>query len=127
MHEKQVYEYAVIRIVPLVDKEEFINAGVILFCKRSKFLKAVYKLDKHRLLAVCESANVDQIQLNLESVVKIAAAQKDSGPIGAMEIAERFRWMTAIRSTVIQTSRPHPGKTSDPEATLQRLFEEYVL
>jgi hypothetical protein len=122
-----LYEFAVIRVVPKVEREEFLNAGVILYCKRKKFLKAVCVLSESKLRAFCPETDTAQVLANLSSLERIACADKNSGPIGQMEIAERFRWLTAIRSTVIQTSRPHPGFTADPEATLQRLLSEMVL
>lgn len=125
--QEQLYEFAVIRVVPKVEREEFLNAGIILLCKRKKFLKAVCTLSETKLRAFCNETDSAQVLANLSSLEKIASGTKDSGPIGQMEIAERFRWLTAVRSTVIQTSRPHPGFTSDPEATLQRLLSELVL
>ncbi|MBD3581356.1 DUF3037 domain-containing protein [Flavobacterium selenitireducens] len=125
--QEQLYEFAVIRVVPKVEREEFINAGIILFCKRKKFLKAVCLLSESKLRAFCHETDSAQVIANLSSLERIASGSKDSGQIGQMETAERFRWLTAIRSTVIQTSRPHPGFTSDPEATLQRLLSELVL
>jgi len=125
--QEQLYEFAVIRVVPKVEREEFLNAGVILFCKRRKFLKAICALHEEKLRAFCNETDSAQVMANLSSLEKIASGTKNSGPIGQMEIAERFRWLTAVRSTVIQTSRPHPGFTSDPETTLQRLLAELVL
>ncbi|RZJ72144.1 DUF3037 domain-containing protein [Flavobacterium sp.] len=125
--QEQLYEFAVIRVVPKVEREEFVNAGIILYCKRRKFLKAVCRLSESKLRAFCSETDAEQVLANLSSLEKIACADKNSGPIGQMEIAERFRWLTAVRSTVIQTSRPHPGFTQDPEATLQRLLSDLVL
>lgn len=125
--QEQLYEFAVIRVVPKIEREEFINAGIILFCKRRKFLSAVCRLDEQKLLALCRETDFGQVMSNLSSLERIASGAKGAGPIAEMEIAERFRWLTAVRSTVIQTSRPHPGFTSDPEATLQRLLRELVL
>ncbi|RZJ65937.1 MAG: DUF3037 domain-containing protein [Flavobacterium sp.] len=125
--QEQLYEFAVIRVVPKIEREEFLNAGVILFCKRHKFLKAICALDESKLRAFCNETDSEQVMANLKSLEKIAVGARDSGPIGQMETAERFRWLTAIRSTVIQTSRPHPGFTSDPQLTLQRLLSELVL
>lgn len=125
--QEQLYEFAVIRVVPKVEREEFLNAGIILFCKRRRYLKAVLAFDEKKLRAFCSETDSAQVMANLRSLEKIAAGDKGSGPIGQMETAERFRWLTAVRSTVIQTSRPHPGFTSDPEATLQRLLSELVL
>ena len=125
--QEQLYEFAVIRVVPKVEREEFLNAGVILFCKRKKFLRAFCVLSEHKLRALCPETDAAQVLANLASLERIASGTKDSGPIGQMEMAERFRWLTAVRSTVVQTSRPHPGFTDDPEITLERLLSELVL
>lgn len=126
MQERHLYEYAVIRVVPLVEREEFVNTGIILFCKRQKFITVRFDLPEDKLRMLCRDTDIDQIKLNLQSFEKIALGKKDGGPIAAMEIAERFRWLTAVRSSVIQTSRPHPGLCSDLEGTVNRLFEELV-
>jgi len=125
--QEQLYEYAVIRVVPKVEREEFVNAGVILYCKRRKFLMAICALSENKVGALCKEMDLEQVKANLRSLERIASGATNSGPIGQMEIAERFRWLTAIRSTVVQTSRPHPGFTSDPETTLKRLLAELVL
>lgn len=127
MQEKHIYEYAVIRIVPRVEREEFINAGIVIYCKRKKYIKVLVSIDEAKLLALHPSAEVEQIKLNLDSFERIAAGAKDGGPIAQLEIAERFRWLTAVRSSVIQTSRPHPGLCTDPEAAALKLFRENVL
>lgn len=128
MQELHLVESAIIRVVPRVEREEFINAGVILLCKKTRFLKAVCWLDGVKLLALCSDADIEQISANLSSLEKIAIGEKECGsPIAQLQPAERFRWLTAMRSTVIQTSRPHPALVSDPEATLRRLLSESVL
>lgn len=127
MQERHLYEYAVIRVVPRVEREEFVNVGVILFSKRKKFIKVLHHLHREKVLALCSDTDVDQIQKNLESFELIAHGSKQGGPIAQMELSERFRWLTAVRSSVIQTSRPHPGLCPDPEAKVQQLFEELVL
>ena len=127
MQEKHLYEYAVIRVVPRVEREEFLNVGIVLFCKRKKYLKMRYKLDVGKLQSLCTDCDVEQIELNLKSFEKIANADKDGGPIAQLDSAERFRWLTAIRSSVIQTSRPHPGLCNELDNTLDRLFSELVL
>lgn len=126
MQEKHLYEYAVIRVVPLVEREEFINAGIILFCKRQKYITVRISLNEEKLRMLCKDVDIEQVKKNLYSFEKIAMGQKDGGPIAAMDIAERFRWLTAVRSSVIQTSRPHPGLCGDLEATVSRLFNELV-
>ena len=128
MQEMHLVESAVIRVVPRVEREEFINVGVILLCKKVGFLKAICWLNVAKLMALYNDADIEQISANLNSLEKIAAGEKDCGsPIARLQPAERFRWLTAVRSTVIQTSRPHPALVVDPEATLQRLLAELVL
>ncbi|WP_367753959.1 DUF3037 domain-containing protein [Flavobacterium sp. WC2421] len=127
MQEKNLYEYAVIRVVPRVEREEFLNVGVILFCKKAKFIKVIHALNVERVLSFSTEADVEQIQMNLSAFEKVAHGTKDGGSIAVMDIPSRFRWLTALRSSVIQTSRPHPGLCDDLEKTIQRLFEELVL
>ncbi|WP_159799485.1 DUF3037 domain-containing protein [Flavobacterium sp. MK4S-17] len=127
MQEKHLYEYAVIRIVPRVEREEFINTGIIIFCKRLKFIKMLYIVDEGKLNTLSPSLDIEQVRLNLESFKKIAAGDKNGGPIARLEVPERFRWLTAVRSSVIQTSRPHPGFSYNPEETVKSLLEEFVL
>lgn len=127
MQDKHLYEYAVIRVVPRVEREEFINAGVILFCKRQRFIKVLFTINETRLLNFCPDIDTEQLKLNLESFERIARGDRHGGPIAQFEAAERFRWLTAIRSSVIQTSRPHPGFSNNLEVTTLRLFEELVL
>lgn len=121
-----VYEYAVVRVVPKVEREEFINVGLILFCKAKRFVKMRYRFDLARLQAFAPDLDMEQIEQNLLSFEKIAAGDKDAGPIATEDAASRFRWLTAIRSSVIQTSRPHPGLCDEPEQALDRLFAEMV-
>lgn len=125
--QEHIYEYAVIRVVPKVEREEFLNVGVVLFCKRARFIRVLYCLDASKLHLFSDDLDIEQLELNLQSFAKICAGSKDGGPIAEQELPERFRWLTAVRSSVIQTSRPHPGMTNDLEGTTQRLFEELVL
>ncbi|MFO8147304.1 MAG: DUF3037 domain-containing protein [Bacteroidota bacterium] len=127
MQDKHLYEYAVIRVLPRVEREEFLNVGIILFCKKEKFLKVLYQLDEPRLKCLAEDFDLEQIRKNLESFEKICLGQKDGGPIAQLDVPSRFRWLTAVRSSVIQTSRPHPGMCCNLEETLKRLFKELVL
>jgi hypothetical protein len=127
MQEKNLYEYAVIRVVPRVEREEFLNVGIILFCKRAKFIKMLYAVNEAKLMLFSEDFDLEQLELNLSSFQKIAHGGKEGGPIGAFDIPSRFRWLTAIRSSAIQTSRPHTGLCTDLEETAQRLFDELVL
>lgn len=127
MQEKNLYEYAVIRVVPRVEREEFLNVGIILFCKKAKFIRMLYKVNSAKLLLFSEDFDLEQLELNLFSFQKVAYGGKAGGPIGEFDIPSRFRWLTAIRSSAIQTSRPHTGLCTDLEETVQRLFDELVL
>ncbi len=127
MQEKHLFEYAVIRVVPRVEREEFLNVGVILYCKDQKFLQSKCDLNESRLAAFSKDIDGDEIKESLRAFGEISAGSKNGGPIGKLDIASRFRWLTATRSTVVQTSKVHPGFTDDALATLERLFEEQVL
>ena len=126
MQELHLYEYAVIRVVPKVEREEFLNVGLILFCKKAKFLRAQCMIDENRLACFSSDIDCDQIRGNLLALEKITLGSNDGGPIASLEKPERFRWLTAIRSSVIQTSRPHPGLSSNLEATFERLMNDLV-
>lgn len=123
----QLFEYAVIRIVPKVEREEFMNVGVIVYCSKQKFLQAMYHFDGHRLGAFCKETDLTELQKNLEAMDIICKATSGSGPIGKLDIAARFRWLTATRSTVVQTSKVHPGLCADPADTLLKLYNRLVL
>ncbi len=127
MQEKHLYEYAVIRILPMVEREEFLNVGIILFCKQAKFIRVHFMLNEEKLRLFSKDLDLQQVQLNLQSFEKIANGAEKCGPIAQMDIASRFRWLTAVRSSVVQTSRPHPGLCNNLEQTAKRLFEELVL
>lgn len=127
MHDKHLYEYAVIRVVPRVEREEFVNIGLLLFCKRQKYLRVEYHLATEKIKSICCEFDIDQLKENLDSFVKIGKGSKESGPIGAFEVSERFRWLTAVKSSSIQTSRPHSGFSSDLDATFDKLYAELVL
>jgi hypothetical protein len=126
MQEDKIYEYAVIRLVPKVEREEFFNIGLVMFSKKENYIRVEFYLcpDKFRLMH--SKLDYDDIIQNLESFQKIANGEKDAGPIAQLDIPERFRWLTAIRSSVVQTSRPHPGKSKDLDKTFGKLFEELV-
>jgi len=126
MQQKHLYEYAIVRVVPVVEREEFVNAGVILFCKKEKFIRMQYHLREDKILTLTPDADIDEIKKNLEAFCKIAAGEKDGGPIASLDEAERFRWLTGVRSASIQTSRPHPGVSDDLEKTMGTLFSEMV-
>ncbi len=126
MHGRHLFEYAVIRVVPRVEREEFLNAGVILYCAEQKFLEAVFVVDELRISAFAKELDIKDVEASLQSIKRICAGGKDAGPIGAYSLAERFRWLTATRSTVVQASCVHPGLCVDAGETLKRLFEELV-
>lgn len=127
MPEKHLYEYAVIRMVPKVEREEFCNVGIVLFCKKQKYLRVLFQLDEQKLRMLCNEIDIQQLQQNMESFEKICQGDKQGGPIARLDVPSRFRWLTAVRSSVIQTSRPHPGMSYDLDQTLNRLFRELVL
>lgn len=127
MQEKHLYEYAVIRVVPRVEREEFVNAGIVVFCKRQRYIKVLYMVNPTKLHNLCADIDTDQLALNLDSFERIARGAKNGGRIAEFEAAERFRWLTAIRSSVIQTSRPHPGFSDNLDETALKLFQDLVL
>lgn len=127
MQENYLYEYAVVRIVPRVEREEFLNVGVILYCPKKGFLKVRYQLDEARLKAFSCNLEVAELEEYLRTLERICIGGKNGGPIGMLPIASRFRWLTATRSTIIQTSKIHPGFCVEPEETLNRLYEQLVL
>jgi hypothetical protein len=126
MQEDKIYEYAVIRLVPKVEREEFFNIGLVMFSKREKFIRVEFYLCPDKFKLMHSKLDYKDIIQNLESFQKIANGNKDGGPIALLDIPERFRWLTAVRSAVVQTSRPHPGKSKDLNSTFGKLFEELV-
>ncbi len=127
MQEKHLYEYAAIRFVPRVEREEFINVGIILFSKRNNYINILYNINKEKLHLLSPEIDLETLQLHLEAFKKIADGTKDGGRIALLDTPDRFRWLTAVRSASIQTSRPHPGFAEDLDGTLERLFRELVL
>ncbi|NGM62289.1 DUF3037 domain-containing protein [Sphingobacterium sp. SGG-5] len=127
MSERTVYEYAVIRVVPRVEREEFVNVGVALYCKKQRFAAVRIHVDEKKLLAMDPSADLPLIRNHLYAFQQICVGDKSAGRIAQLEQAERFRWLTAKRSTIIQCSVVHPGLCVSAEETLQELFEKTVL
>jgi len=127
MSERQLFEYAVIRVVPKVERTEFLNVGVILFCPGEKFLQTMFVLDAARLNAFLPHINMDELDASLCSFREISLGAPNAGPIGKLAIAERFRWLTAARSTVVQTSEVHTGLCTGAAEMLEKLFKELVL
>lgn len=126
MQEKDRYEYAVIRFVPRVEREEFVNVGLAMMCKRRRWMRVGLNLRREILKAFASVTDVDRLERQLQAFVDIAGGNSSAGPIAAFPVEERFRWLTAVKSCVIQTSRPHPGLTDDLEATFVRLMAEQV-
>ena len=127
MQEKRLFEYAVVRVVPKVEREEFLNVGVVVYCAAQKFLQSRFSWDQERLKAFCGSCDMDEIQKYLRSFERICIGGSDTGAIGKLAAPDRFRWLTATRSTVVQTSKVHSGLTNDVEASLDKLFEQLVM
>ena len=126
MQQKHLFEYAVIRVVPRVEREEFLNIGVILYCAKLRFLRAKYLLDEVRLAAFSKTIDIEELREHVCAFEHICLADKDSGPIGKLDMPSRFRWLTASRSTILQTSKVHPGFCDGPDATLESLFAQLV-
>ena len=124
---KYLYEYAVIRLVPRVEREEFLNVGIILFSKGANYLNCKHQIDTEKLKLFSCELEVEEIENNLKAFEKICSGSKDGGPVSQWEKPDRFRWLTAQRSSSLQTSRPHNGFSNDLDATLERLFGELVL
>ena len=127
MQEKHLFEYAVIRIVPRVEREEFLNVGVILYCRDQSFLQLLFQIDEKKLRAFCQSTDLTELAERMKGLQKICEGNPESGPIGKLDTASRFRWLTAYRSTVIQTSKVHPGFCVNASEKLQQLFSQLVL
>ena len=127
MQEAYLFEYAVLRVVPRVEREEFLNTGVILYCRDLRFLQTLFTLDTNKLLALCPKLDIPEIEAHLLSFEQISLGNPSAGPIARLDAASRFRWLTATRSTVIQSSKVHPGFCLDPMATLKKLHAQLVL
>ena len=127
MPDKFLYEYAVLRIVPRVEREEFMNVGVVLYCPAKGFLACVSEIEPDRLNALAGGTDLTEIEGYLHAFRQICEGNRQCGsPIAALPAASRFRWLTATRSTILQTSKVHPGFSADPAETLERLFAQQV-
>lgn len=126
MQDNNVFEYAVIRIVPRVEREEFLNVGVVLFCKKSKYLHMLFELNEQRISSAFPWADLDEIREHLLAFEQICKGNNQSGTIASLDVQSRFKWLTAKRSTIIQTSVTHPGFCTDAEKKLQQLFTDLV-
>jgi Protein of unknown function (DUF3037) len=126
MHDPCMYDYAIIRVVPKVEREEFINVGVIVSCPAQKFLKARIELNEQRLIALDSTVDMDMIRDHLGAIPIICAGGIPSGPIGRLSQRERFHWLVAPRSAMIQTSRVHTGLCQHLAAVLDHLLDTMV-
>jgi hypothetical protein len=127
MQDKSLFEYAVIRIVPRVEREEFLNVGVVLYCADQKFLQAVFEINEDRVKAFYSDTNIALLHSYLCAFKLICTGDPSGGPISQLPIAERFRWLTAARSTMLQTSGVHSGLCLDAQETLEKLYNRLVL
>ncbi len=126
MQEKHLFEYAIIRVVPCVEREEFLNVGIILYCSARRFLQTKFTLNEARLKALSSELDLQELEQRLKAFETISIGAGEGGPIGKLPIASRFRWLTASRSTVVQTSPVHPGLCSSPADTLDVLHTQLV-
>ena len=126
MPELSSYDYAIIRVVPRAEREEFINAGVVLFCPEQKFLGVELRIDEDRLRALWPEIEMEAVRRHLEAFPKISSGDASGGPIAQLSQRERFHWLVAPRSTVIQISPVHSGLCRSPEQTLEQLFKGSV-
>ena len=120
------FQYAILRIVPRIERGEQINAGVVVFARRAKFLRALVRLDVERLRAIAPGVDPAPLERQLEAIARVASGEDGAGPIAALPQSERFAWIVAPSSTAIQPSAVHTGLCGDPEAELRKLFEELV-
>jgi len=123
---EHLFEYAVVRVVPRVEREEFFNVGVVLYCARPRFLQVKFDCDLQRFSTLSDTLDIAEVEEYLKSFERICIGKEDAGPIGKLPVAERFRWLTATRSTVVQSSKVHPGLCSDPAEMLERLYQQMV-
>ena len=126
MQEKQLFEYAVIRIVPRVERQEFFNVGIIVYCAGLNFLQSKFEINEKKLFALSNEIDIEDLQKRLSVLEQICAGDKCAGEIALLPLAARFRWITAIRSTILQTSPVHPGFSENLAHTLDKLFNELV-
>ena len=120
------YDYAVIRVVPRVEREEFINVGVIVSCPTARHLEARIEIDESRLRALAPSLDVEALRPYLDAIVAICRGDAGAGPIAALPPRARFHWLTAKRSSIVQVSPAHVGRTEQPELIVERLMDRMV-
>ncbi len=123
---RSAFEYAIVRVVPRVEREEFVNVGVVLFCERAGRLLARVELDEARLSALSPGVDLELVRAHLDALVAIAAGTHGAGPIGELPPRERFSWLVSPRSTIVQTSAPHSGVAEDLERALEGILASTV-
>lgn len=123
---REAFDYAVVRVVPRVEREEFVNAGVVVHCRGRDFLRARFALDERRLLALAPDVDLEAVRAHLEAFARVCDGGPAAGPLGDLSPTERFHWVTSPRSTVVQTSPVHAGLCEDPDAALAHLVETVV-
>lgn len=126
MPERSPFDYAVVRVVPNVEREEFVNVGVILFARPRRFLGCRIRLDALRLAVLAPEIDSAEVQEHLDLIERICAGGPNAGPIGRLDQPDRFHWLVSPRSTVIQISPVHSGVCDEPQAALDDLFEKLV-
>jgi hypothetical protein len=126
MAAEQTYDYAIVRLVPRIERGECINVGVILACTDSEFLDCRIILDRARVLALDAAVDLDEVERVLATFTAVCAGGPGSGPIGELPWRERFRWLSSPRSTIVQVSDVHTGRTTDPAGTLEKLADRLV-
>lgn len=121
-----IYEYATIRYIPDVERNECLNIGLIMMCKRCRWIRVAFEVNECRILAIDPDCDTEILKNQLRLFSEIAAGNKSYGPVALLEPEERFRWLTAVKSSCIQTSRPHPGLTQDLDSTFECVFNRMV-
>lgn len=126
MPEARPFQYAILRVVPRIERGERVNVGVVLFCPQRRFIGARIELDERRLRALDPALDPGSVRPHLEAIAAVVAGRSDAGPLAALTPSERFGWVAARSSTVIQPSEVHTGLTESPERTLEHLFATVV-
>jgi hypothetical protein len=127
MQGNHLFEYSVVRMVPRVEREEFLNIGVILYCRGKDFLELIFSLNEKKLKDFCDGVDVNELKAHMAAFEHICLGKEEGGPIAKLDTASRFRWLTAKKSTIVQTSAVHPGFCDDPMEMLHRLHAQLVL
>lgn len=127
MQEKHLFEYSVIRVVPRVERGEFLNVGVIVYCSAQRFLKTMFVLDKEKLISFYKDLDLSELKERLQAFQEICNGSTAGGTIAKLPMASRFRWLTAARSTIVQTSPVHPGLCVNANETLVKLYAQLVI